>query len=66
MVMPTQGAPTPTQSKPSAGAIKAKLMQLLNQASQVAQQNGLDFNQILQEFVQGRGGQAGPPPPPGL
>lgn len=58
MVMPSV-APAP---KPS-GAIKSKLMQLLGQAAQIAAQNGIDFNQLLQEFLQ-QGEQMPPPRPP--
>jgi hypothetical protein len=43
-------------------AIRAKLMQLLQQAAQVAASNGIDFKQLLMEVLQG--GQSSPPPPP--
>ena len=43
-------------------AIRQQLMQLLTQAAQVAQQNGVDFRALLTEFLQG--GQTAPPPAP--
>jgi hypothetical protein len=45
--------------------IKSKLLMLLSQAAQIAQQNGIDFGQLLQEFMSKSGrGQTPPPPPP--
>lgn len=58
--------PTPPEQGDMKAAIVQKILQLLQAASSIAQQNGIDFGPVLEQFLSG--GQAGPspsgPPPP--
>lgn len=69
MPAPPPSGPAPSQmgDRVSPDEIKAKLLQLLQKAQQMAEANGLDFSAIIREFLRGSGpgqGPSAPPPPP--
>lgn len=55
---PTGGQPAP-QAKPEPKQIEAQLIQALQQIAKLAEQNGIDFQQLIMKVVGG-----GSPTPP--
>lgn len=66
MAMPQQGQPQQQQqAQPDPKQVEAKLIQVLQQAAQLAQQNGLDFESIVAKVLGGSGKPSAPPMPMG-
>ncbi len=59
---PTGGSPAP-QSKPDPKQIEAQLIQVLQQAAKLAEQNGIDFKGLLMKVMGGGAGNSPDSPP---
>jgi hypothetical protein len=59
-------SPVPGGDTENPGNIKSKILQVLSELERIAQEGGIDFSSVLEEYLQGKGqgGGAMPPPPP--
>jgi hypothetical protein len=70
MLPPASTPKTPPPVNPGgnpqdqAEAIRSQLTQILNQAAKVAADNGIDFQELVMQFMRGNGGRNAPPTPP--